>query len=80
MLYLTDVEARQPGNPWSRTLFFLIEEPANKPQVIHKILSTTIGIIGLRGTPDGSCSMKYFVMGVSFMLVAWIGTFMLMVA
>ncbi|MDT3249390.1 MULTISPECIES: membrane protein YpdK [Serratia] len=24
--------------------------------------------------------MKYFVMGVSFMLVAWIGTFMLMVA
>ncbi|MEE4485485.1 membrane protein YpdK [Serratia ficaria] len=24
--------------------------------------------------------MKYFLMGVSFMLVAWIGTFMLMVA
>ncbi|AUW40118.1 MULTISPECIES: membrane protein YpdK [Serratia] len=24
--------------------------------------------------------MKYFVMGVSFMLVTWIGTFMLMVA
>ncbi|MGO3438953.1 MAG: membrane protein YpdK [Serratia liquefaciens] len=24
--------------------------------------------------------MKYFVMGVSFMLVTWIGTFMLMIA
>ncbi|AUO04990.1 MULTISPECIES: membrane protein YpdK [Enterobacterales] len=24
--------------------------------------------------------MKYFLMGVSFMLVAWVGTFMLMVA
>ncbi|MFI8416756.1 membrane protein YpdK [Serratia sp. NPDC078593] len=24
--------------------------------------------------------MKYFLMGVSFMLIAWVGTFMLMVA
>ncbi|MFT2798717.1 membrane protein YpdK [Serratia sp. N21D137] len=24
--------------------------------------------------------MKYFLMGISFMLVAWVGTFMLMVA
>nr|WP_256138002.1 membrane protein YpdK [Serratia quinivorans] len=34
----------------------------------------------MRGTPEGSCSVKYFVFGVSFMLVTWIGTFMLMVA
>ncbi|RYM62912.1 hypothetical protein BSQ98_14970 [Serratia liquefaciens] len=56
------------------------EGSAYLPWTTHKILSTTIGIIGLRGTPNGSCSVKYFVMGVSFMLVTWIGTFMLMVA
>ncbi|RYM48179.1 hypothetical protein BSQ97_23625 [Serratia proteamaculans] len=57
-----------------------IEGSASPLPTTHKILSTTIGIIGLRGTPDGSCSVKYFVFGVSFMLVTWIGTFMLMVA
>ncbi|OWF90123.1 hypothetical protein B4914_01050 [Yersinia entomophaga] len=32
-----------------------------------------------RGSSKGSCSVKYFFMGISFMLVVWIGTFMLMV-
>nr|CEK28293.1 hypothetical protein CSF007_12775 [Yersinia ruckeri] len=32
-----------------------------------------------RGRAKGSCSVKYFFMGISIMLVVWVGTFMLMV-
>jgi hypothetical protein len=32
-----------------------------------------------RGSSKGSCSVKYFFMGISIMLVVWIGTFMMMV-
>ncbi|OQV66080.1 hypothetical protein AK51_12650 [Serratia nematodiphila DZ0503SBS1] len=57
---------------------FAWKNPPDK-QVAHKILSTTIGIIAGEDSRQELFS-EIFLMGVSFMLVAWVGTFMLMVA
>ncbi|TQI81522.1 hypothetical protein FHU10_3555 [Serratia fonticola] len=60
-------------------LFFLIEEPTITGWFAIKYSAQQSGSLACEDSTR-SCSVKYFLMGVSFMLVAWVGTFMLMVA